>query len=319
MKFSRLHIGTRGSQLAKWQALQVSNLLTAKDCNNDLIFIKSEGDINLTQPLYEMGVQGIFTKTLDAALLENRIDIAVHSYKDVPTKLAEGLQVAAVLKRANPFDVLVTKENWLISNNELYAGKTPGTTSPLTIATSSIRRKAQWLNRYPNTLIENIRGNVNTRLETLEKLNCQGALFAAAGLDRLNIHPRFLTELNWMLPAPAQGAVVIVCRQDDEEVKELCKQINDTETEVCTTIEKHFLKELKGGCSTPIGAYATIEHGRIHFKGNIVSEDGKQIATININEPVDNYKNIGLKAAVQILKNGGNKIIELLTNHTTNK
>lgn len=317
MKFRLLHIGTRDSQLAKWQALQVSNLLTANNYQNDLVFIKSEGDINLTQPLYKMGVQGIFTKTLDVALLENRIDIAVHSYKDVPTKLAEGLQVAAVLKRGNPLDVLVTKEEWLISDNELSAKIIPMTTSPFTIATSSIRRKAQWLNRYPNTLIENIRGNVNTRLETLEKLNCQGALFAAAGLNRLNIHPRYLTELNWMLPAPAQGVVVIVCRQDDEKVKELCKQLNNAETEICSTIEKHFLKELIGGCSTPIGAYATIENGRVYFKGNVVSEDGKQIATININEPLDKHENIGLKAAIQILKNGGNKIIESLSNDAT--
>lgn len=293
-------IGTRDSELAKWQALSVSNFLANAGHKNELHFIKSEGDLNLTQPLYQMGVQGVFTKSLDAALLEKKIDIAVHSYKDVPTQLAQGLIIAAVLKRANPFDVLITKEYWDDTTPYL----------PHTIATSSIRRKAQWLNRYPNAAIENIRGNVNTRLKTLQHSNWHGAIFAAAGLHRLNIQPVFSHTLTWMLPAPAQGAIVIVCRREDEAVYKKCRELNCREAELCTSIEKDFLKILMGGCSTPIGAYAHIINEQVFFQGNILSEDGKQIITVELNEPLTAGSNMGSLAAKEILAKGGEVILK---------
>ncbi len=164
-----IRIGTRESKLALWQAKLVQRLLEEENSSETVLeLIKSDGDINLTAPLYEWGVQGIFTKTLDIALLEKRIDIAVHSYKDVPVQLPEGLTIAAVLKRGNPFDMLVCRdERSLVAVLE---------GSSLSIATSSIRRKAQWLSRYPLTEMEPIRGNVQTRLQKLQQSNWQGTI-----------------------------------------------------------------------------------------------------------------------------------------------
>ena len=191
----KIRIGTRESKLAVWQATRVSNMLARQGHSCELVYIKSEGDINLVTPLYELGVQGIFTKALDIALLNNEIDIAVHSYKDIPTMPASGLMIAAVLKRDSPYDVLVS--------NKPFNAETP-----ITIATSSIRRRAQWLFKYPGSTIENLRGNVNTRIEKLKNSTWCGAIFAAAGLQRLGLTeqetgPQLL--LDWMLPAPAQA------------------------------------------------------------------------------------------------------------------
>src|SRR3954464_4984338 len=151
-----LRIGTRDSQLAVWQATLVKDELAKQNVESELVYIKSEGDIDLSTPLYEIGVQGIFTKTLDAALLSRRIDIAVHSMKDVPTQMAQGIAQAAVLKRASQVDVLVYKNNPCFLEDEQ---------SVAVIASSSVRRIAQWLNRYPNHQVENLRGNVNTRMQ----------------------------------------------------------------------------------------------------------------------------------------------------------
>jgi hydroxymethylbilane synthase len=186
-----LRIGTRDSQLAVWQASLVQQQLAVNGIESELIYIKSEGDIDLITPLYEMGVQGVFTKTLDAALLNNRIDIAVHSMKDLPTQLAQGLRQAAVLPRASHKDILVYKGEGQIlldtlgyhptnlSHEQWLTHSEP--THLLTIATSSVRRKAQWLNRYPQHRIENLRGNVNTRLQKLQESKWNGAIFAGAG------------------------------------------------------------------------------------------------------------------------------------------
>jgi len=217
-----LKIGTRESQLAVWQASLVKDSLQEHGINAELVFIKSEGDIDLKTPLYEMGVQGIFTKTLDAALLSNRIDIAVHSMKDVPTQLAYGITQAAVLKRGNFKDILVKRERSDLDIDESLTSHV----SRLTIATSSIRRKAQWLHRYPNHTIENLRGNVNTRLKKVKESNWHGAIFAAAGLERINLRPENSIELDWMLPAPSQGAIMIVCREEDNDAKEKCLSLN---------------------------------------------------------------------------------------------
>ena len=175
-----LRIGTRDSQLAVWQATLVKNELYKLGILSELVFIKSEGDIDLATPLYEIGVQGIFTKTLDAALLNHRIDMAVHSMKDVPTQLAQGLAQAAVLPRASYKDIFVYKDDPSFLEDEQ---------SPATIATSSVRRIAQWLYKYPNHTIENLRGNVNTRLRKVKDNNWHGAIFAAAGLERINLRP----------------------------------------------------------------------------------------------------------------------------------
>jgi hydroxymethylbilane synthase len=308
-----IRIGTRESQLAVWQATLVQQQLQQHDFASELVYIKSDGDIDLVTPLYEIGVQGIFTKTLDAALLSGRIDIAVHSMKDVPTQLAKGLAQAAVLKRASYKDILVVNGQLSMVNSALTL---PLAThhSPLTIATSSIRRKAQWLHRYPNDIIENLRGNVNTRLHKVEESNWDGAIFAAAGLERIGLRPESAIELDWMLPAPAQGAITIVCNEHDSFAKEVCFLLNDESTAICTKIEKDFLRTLFGGCSTPIGALATINNNEVYFLGNIFSLDGKQKVEVEKRVVVAQTNNLGITAAQEVLANGGHQIVENIRN-----
>src|SRR5664279_5117338 len=210
----KLRIGTRESQLALWQANRVKKLLREHGTDADLVLIKSEGDLDLATPLYAMGVQGIFTRSLDLALLNNQIDLAVHSMKDVPVQLPAGLIQADVLERDKPYDLLVPNpagENLRLENHISF-----------TIASSSLRRKAQWLHRFPSDEIEPIRGNVNTRLKKLENSNWWGAIFAAAGLERIGLRPAHAIELDWMIPAPAQGAILVVCLEKNKEVFDQC-------------------------------------------------------------------------------------------------
>ncbi|HSN08079.1 MAG TPA: hydroxymethylbilane synthase [Hanamia sp.] len=297
-----IKIGTRESQLAVWQASLVQNLLKEKGFDSQLIYIKSEGDIDIVTPLYELGVQGIFTKTLDAALLNNRVDIAVHSMKDLPTQLATGTRLAAVLKRATYRDVLVYKGDHHKVEQHLNSPFTKSH-SPFTIATSSIRRKAQWLNRYPNDRIENLRGNVNTRLRKIDENEWDGAIFAAAGIERINLRPENSIDLDWMLPAPAQGAIAIACRNEDNYAFNACQLLNDEATAICTKTERDFLRTLSGGCSTPISALAVIDDNKIIFKGNLCSVDGKQKLEIEKVASLENAKDLGVNAGKQILEN----------------
>lgn len=303
-----LRIGTRDSQLAVWQATLVQNLLKEKGIEAELVYIKSEGDVDTVTPLYALGVQGIFTKTLDAALLSGRIDMAVHSMKDVPTILAQGIQQAAVLKRASYKDIFVYKaerdlkhlgfENGSWSSD---VGLQPA--APFTIATSSIRRIAQWLHRYPQHTIENLRGNVNTRLRKVEESHWNGAIFAAAGLERINVRPQNSIDLDWMLPAPAQGAIMIVCKTGDAAAFEACQSFNDADTALCTKIERDFLHTLMGGCSTPISALATVQNGAVILKGAICSRNGAQMQAIEATEVVEKAAGLGIRAANQLLQN----------------
>ena len=309
-----LRIGTRESQLAVWQANKVKELLAENGYESELVFIKSEGDIDLKTPLYEMGVQGIFTRSLDIALLNNGIDIAVHSLKDVPTQLPKGIIQSAVLKRASYKDLLVVQESqWSLVSGVIGCEKRE-TRNAFTIATSSIRRKAQWLNRYPNDTLENLRGNVNTRLQKVKDSNWHGAIFAAAGLERIGLRPANSIELDWMLPAPAQGAIGVVCREDDNESFAACQHFNDAETELCTSIEKAFLRTLLGGCSTPISALAEIKNDVVYFKGNIFSVDGKQRVDIEKRMPINESQNLGVLAAKELLNNGGKAIADAIQN-----
>jgi hydroxymethylbilane synthase len=300
-----LRIGTRESQLAVWQANSVKQLLQGQGVASELVYIKSEGDTDLSTPLYEIGVQGIFTKALDIALLNGEIDIAVHSMKDVPTQLAKGVAQVAVLPRASYKDILVPKVDGSFLNEA---------TAPNLIATSSIRRKAQWLNRYPNSTIENLRGNVNTRLRKVQESEWQGAIFAAAGLERIGLRPANAVALDWMLPAPAQGAVVVVCRADDNDAIEKCKPLNDEHTEWCTKIERDFLRALLGGCATPISALAQIVNGEIVFEGNILSTDGSAKVEIKKTCNIAQRNDLGTLAAGELLANGGLAILNSIRN-----
>ena len=294
-----IRIGTRESQLAVWQATEVKRLLDLNGHQTELVYIRSEGDIDLQTPLYEMGVQGVFTRSLDIALVNEQIDIAVHSMKDVPTMLASGITQAAVLKRASHKDLIVYQHDDRFLD-DLYG--------QAVIATSSIRRKAQWLNRYPNHSIENLRGNVNTRLQKLADSKWQGAIFAAAGLERIGLRPADSLELNWMLPAPAQGAIMIVCRERDIFCQEATICLNDVPTALCTKMERDFLRELLGGCSTPISALAVCEGEAIKFEGNIVSPDGKMKAEVKKEIQPGQVGEAGKLLAQEILTCGGQQI-----------
>ncbi len=325
-----IRIGTRESQLAVWQATKVQQLLLQNNFSSELVFIKSEGDLDLQTPLYEMGVQGIFTKSLDIALLNNKIDIAVHSMKDVPTQMAHGIVQAAILERASYKDLLVYKAElvkgerskvngeWSMVNEDPLKFEELFTIhhSPFTIATSSIRRKAQWLNRFPDHAIENLRGNVNTRLRKLQEENWDAAIFAAAGLERINLRPQNSVELDWMLPAPAQGAIMVVCRETDDFCLEACNNFNHNDTAICTKIERDFLRTLLGGCSTPISALATVKNDSLVFKGNILSVDGKEKVSVEKTVSINEIHGLGKTAAEYLLQNGGQKIADGIRNGT---
>ena len=293
-----IRIGTRDSELALWQAYTVQKKLNDLGYQTEITAVKSQGDILLDKPLYELGITGIFTKTLDIAMLNGQVDIAVHSMKDVPTALPIGIVQAAVLERANTLDILVHKGNldFLNSNG--------------TIATGSLRRQAQWLNKYPNHTVVDLRGNVNTRMQKLQDSDWNGAVFAAAGLERINLKPENYIDLDWMVPAPAQGAMVVVAMENDDFCKDALAKLNHTETEICTHIEREFLKTLEGGCTAPIGALATFSSDKIDFEGVLFSLNGKEKHTIKKSCTFDSYKNFGKKCAEEILNNGGTALME---------
>ena len=293
-----IRIGTRDSELALWQAHTVQKKLHDLGYKTEIIAVKSQGDIILDKPLYELGITGIFTKTLDIAMLNNQVDIAVHSMKDVPTALPIGIVQAAVLERANTLDILV------------YKGETSFLESEGTIATGSLRRQAQWLNKYPNHNVVDLRGNVNTRMQKLQDNDWNGAVFAAAGLERINLKPENYIDLDWMVPAPAQGAMVVVALENDAFCKEALAKLNHKETEICTEIEREFLKTLEGGCTAPIGALAKFNSKEIEFEGVLFSLDGKEKHTIKKSCTFDSYKNFGKSCAEEILNNGGKALME---------
>lgn len=295
-----IRIGTRDSELALWQAHTVEKKLNDLGYKTEIIAVKSQGDILLDKPLYELGITGIFTKTLDIAMINGQIDIAVHSMKDVPTALPIGIVQAAVLERANTLDILVHKGNLdFLQNNG-------------TIATGSLRRQAQWLHKYPNHNVVDLRGNVNTRMQKLQDNDWNGAVFAAAGLERINLKPTDFIDLDWMVPAPAQGAMVIVAMANDNFCKEAVSELNDLETDICTYIERQFLKKLEGGCTAPIGALATFNEvdDTISFKGILLSIDGKQKIEVSKVVPLENWKKLGYHSAEEILENGGTELMK---------
>ena len=296
-----IRIGTRDSELALYQAKAVQSQLQALGHQTVLVPLKSTGDIVLDKPLYELGITGIFTRTLDIAMLNGDIDIAVHSLKDVPTLLPKGIVQAAVLKRGNVRDTLLFK------NNEEFLGSRDAT-----IATGSLRRRAQWLNRFPTHTVVDLRGNVNTRLQKLEDSNWNGAIFAAAGIGRLDLRPEDAVNLDWMIPAPAQGAIMIAALAEDEETLAILAEINHQETEICTKIERDFLNKLEGGCTAPIGALAFIKDEELTFEGILLSKDGTKKIQVKRVKAVGEHHDIAEWCANYILERGGNRLMDEL-------
>jgi hydroxymethylbilane synthase len=295
-----IRIGTRSSDLAMWQANTVAQQLEHFGCKTEIIKIDSIGDVVLDKPLYELGVTGVFTKNLDVALLNGDIDIAVHSFKDVPTKLPQGIIQAAVIKRGDFNDVLIMKdgEHFFTEKNAV-------------IATGSLRRKAQWLYRYPNHTIVGLRGNVNSRLRKLDENDWNGAIFAKVGLKRLKLLPPQSDHLilDWMIPAPAQGAVMVAALEKNTEIVEYVKQINHEETAKCVKIERDFLRVLEGGCTAPIGALAVIVKEEVKFKGVLFSPDGTNKMEFSKTVPLENAWDLGEYGAKYILERGGKNLM----------
>jgi hydroxymethylbilane synthase len=255
-----------------------------------------------------MGGKGVFTKALDDALLDGRIDLAVHSFKDLPTEQPLPLVVAAVSEREDPRDVLVAPRGieWMEKED-----------STITIATGSNRRRAQWMAKFPNSSIEDIRGNVNTRLAKTEaNTQWKGCIFAAAGLKRIKLDHHISAYLDWMLPAPAQGALAIVCHEDRTELIDQLKALNHSETEMCTHIERDFLNKMEAGCSAPLGAWARFEHNEkddirdIYFEAVVMSLDGKQEYRYSERLHPNDYLNAGKEAAAQLLEEGAGEIMK---------
>ena len=295
-----IRIGTRSSKLAVWQAKKVQEKLKEINISSTIVQINSSGDKDLSKPIYELGITGVFTKEIDIALINKEVDIAVHSLKDVPTALPKGIVQSAVLKRGSEKDVIIINKDLLKLNN--------------TVATGSLRRKAQWLNKYKSDKIVDIRGNVGTRLKKLKESNWRGAIMAKAGLERLNLLPLNYIDLDWMIPAPAQGAISVQNLAKNSLITKMLNKITHSETEMCTNIERAFLKKLEGGCSAPIGAHAKVVDGCIEFCGVILSVDGKSKIEVKGVEKIENNLNIGEKFAKKIISLGGNRILDSLKN-----
>lgn len=294
-----IRIGTRNSELALWQAHLVQKQLQELGYTTEIIELSSIGDEILDIPLHQIGSMGVFTKTLDVAMLRGQIDIAVHSLKDVPTQLPETIVQAAVLERADVNDVVVykgTEENLLADG--------------ATIATGSLRRTAQWLHKYPTHNLTDLRGNVNTRLQKLDDNDWNGAIFAKAGLERINLLPENHLVLDWMIPAPAQGAIMITALESDAYVLEACAQLHHKETALCVGIERDFMKTLEGGCTAPIGGHAEIIEDKVVFKGLLSALDGKEQKGVFRIATLEDAKNLGNICGEEILANGGDVLMK---------
>lgn len=294
-----LRIGTRDSKLAVWQAETVQRQLKDIGINSELVMVKSPADIDLKTPLHQFGGVGIFTKVLDDALLNNEIDIAVHSLKDYPTQSPEGITIAAVLERGPYQDILVHKGDTSFLQ-----------TSEATIATGSIRRIAQWKSKHPNHSTTNLRGNVQTRLQKLADSDWQGAIFAKAGLERINLLPENFMVLDWMIPAPAQGIIGIGCREDDKEIIDSLREINHKTTEIRANVERQFLRTVEGGCSAPVGAFCEVDGGTIKLTAGVFELDGSNKVVVEQSYSLDQADEAGKLAAEEALANGGKEIMQ---------
>ena len=301
-----IRIGTRNSPLAMWQAKEVEQKLQNLGYETSLVPVLSSGDKNLNQPLYSLGITGVFTKDLDIALLNNEIDIAVHSLKDVPTLLPQNIEISAVLERDFPQDVLVRKSS---SKNKNLA--------ELKIATSSLRRRAFWLEQFPETEFFDIRGNVQTRLKKLEEGDFDATLFSLAGIKRMEMELDF-EYLDFMISAPSQGVVAIASRIDDVETRKILQKINHKETQICVEIERNFLRTLEGGCTAPIGAIAKFEDNKIYFKGKLNSLDGAKTLNLVKEFEYNHSENFGEKFAKIILEKGGKEMMEVIKSKLKN-
>lgn len=299
-----IKIGTRGSKLALWQANWVKSAITSinPSLSVDLIIIKTKGDKILDVPLAKVGGKGLFVKEIEEALLSRRIDIAVHSMKDMPAEIPDGLCIGAIPKRENPKDVLISNNGLLFS--ELKSGSRVGT--------SSLRRSAQLRHARPDLVILPLRGNLDTRLKKLETENMDAIILAAAGVKRLNFESR-ITEYfdeNVMLPAVGQGALCIEIRENDTEIEPIVAALDHQKTRSAVMGERAFSNRLEGGCQVPIAALGKIEKNIFTMSGLVADIDGKILIKKTLSGPVEQSETIGVELADSLLSMGAKKILE---------
>ena len=297
-------VGTRDSILAMWQTqLVVDELKKVTDQYEfEIISLKTKGDKILDVALAKIGDKGLFTKELEVGLLAGEIDFAVHSMKDMPTALPEGLQISSMLKRHNPADAFVSdKYN---SFMELPEGAKVGT--------SSLRRRAQLLHARPDLDIHDLRGNVQTRMRKMRDENFDGIILAAAGLERLEMFDEIKEELSYdiCLPAVSQGVIGVETRENDEEIIALVQLVNDKQAEICVKAERALLKSLEGGCQIPIGAYAELTEDTVVLEGMVGSLDGKTIIREKISGTREQCEELGVTLANRLSELGGKAILE---------
>ena len=299
MKKDTIIIGTRSSKLALWQADYVMDCLQKKypELHVEKKLMTTKGDKILDAPLAKIGGKGLFTKELEQDMLAGGIDIAVHSLKDMPTEVPDGLIITAITKRYDPGDAFVS--NKVKSLAELPQGAVVGT--------SSLRRKAQLLHARPDLVVKDLRGNVNTRLRKLDAGEYDAAVLAVAGLKRLGFGDRITEVLpkSMILPAVGQGALAIEAREDDAETRELVTFLNDEATVACAKAERAFLARVEGGCQVPVGVYATPEDSGLHVEAVIASLDGKRLYRDHVSGQVKDAEPLGTELADKLLDMGG--------------
>jgi len=298
-----IRLGTRGSKLALAQADFVSKLLEAQALNLEvqIIVIKTKGDQLLNDPIWKIGDKGLFVKELETALQNNEIDLAVHSAKDLPAVIADDLCLAAFPEREDPSDVLVAKES--LTLNTLFPGAVVGT--------SALRRESQLRSARPDLEIKMLRGNVDTRLRKLDEGAYDAIVVAKAGLNRLGIKRGIAISPDVMLPSPAQGALGLQARKNDDRILEQLQLLNHPPTSVCVNAERSFLAGMEGGCQLPIGALAHLLNDHLTIEGYLGSPDGKQTVRHKLQGNPDEANEIGMKLA-DLLKTEGKSILKAL-------
>ncbi len=301
---STIRIGTRGSKLALWQAHHVKALLqkTAPECTIELIEVETSGDVIQDVPLVQLGGQGAFTKEIQKALQENRVDVAVHSLKDLPTFHVENLVLAAVPIRGPIGDAFISKKY------PSFADLPEGTI----VATSSLRRRAQIALRRPDLKLVDIRGNVDTRLRKLEEQDLDGIILAEAGLRRLGLDSEITEVLDssWMYPAVGQGALGLEARADDEFTLSILDKLNDAETLQCVLAERAMLRGLGGGCEVPIGARTAIQEEALTLCGIVVNPEGTIKVKDSLTGPREHPEDLGKRLAQQLMNRGARELLE---------
>jgi hydroxymethylbilane synthase len=294
-----LLIGTRGSPLALWQAdhVRAKLLATHERCEVELNIITTSGDRIKDKPLREFGGKGLFTKEIDEALLRDDVDLAVHSMKDLPTELPPGLDIAAVLPRADVRDAFISPK----------AGSLADLPQGATVGTSSLRRQAQVRRFRPDLRVVDFRGNVETRLRKLAQGQADATLLALAGLARLGLESEATSVLSTeeMLPAVGQGAIGVVCRSDDVKIRAMLIALNDAQAATASACERAFLARLDGSCKTPIAGLAEIANGVLRFRGLILAPDGTEWHGVELTGPVVDAARIGADAGDDLLSRAG--------------